>query len=637
MTKTSWKSLNLTSELQNALEASPHVQLASSVEELFELACGGKDRNFLEVKYDLPDGSTVSEVTVARVRNGIAANYVDPYMRRRDPDCMVIADDKPTDKPTFIEQFGQNFTDLRQETFDWLAGQELAMFAFRTGRAGMGDDALAVAPVNAAFFALGLALLQGIIREEDLPENFTPKTVIYVAPPFRHTYFNGKQMVVHNRTDSVHEIFSYNLYPGPSAKKGVYGSLIRLGAAEGWVTAHCSAVQVVTPYDNVLTIMHEGASGGGKSEMLEQPHRLPDGRMLKGRNLLTGEERYAEIPRMCELHPVCDDMALCHPNIQQKNGKLWLVDAENGWFVRVNHIAEYGADQDLEKLTARPPVPLLFLNIDAVPGSRALIWEHIEDEPGIPCPNPRVITPRSIVPNVVNEPVSVDIRSIGIRTPPCTREEPSYGIVGILHILPPALAWLWRLVAPRGFANPSIVGTQKMSSEGVGSYWPFTTGKRVDQANLLLRQIEETPRTRYVLIPNQHIGAWEMGFMPQWLARDYLARRGSARFKQGQIVPARCPLLGYALSSMRIEGVQVAHWFLEVNTQQEVGEEGYDQGAEILRNFFAEHVSQFLEPDLTSRGRQIIECCLQNGSVDDYEQLLPYSQQSGILPHNYQQ
>jgi len=226
------------------------------------------------------------------------------------------------------------------------------------------------------------------------------------------------------------------------------------------------------------------------------------------------------------------------------------------------------------------------------------------------------------VPGVVNEPVCVDVRSLGIRTPPCTRESPSYGILGLFHVLPPALAWLWRLATPRGFSNPSIVGTEKMSSEGVGSYWPFATGKRVKQANLLLEQIQNTPRTRYVLIPNQHIGAWEVGFMPQWLARDYLARRGSAKFRDDQIVPARCPLLGYALSTVRIEGVRVAHWFLEVNTQPEVGDETYDRGAAILRDFFHEHIREFLEPALSSLGRRIIECCLDDGTLSDYEDLL---------------
>ncbi len=39
----------------------------------------------------------------------------------------------------------------------------------------------------------------------------------------------------------------------------------------------------------------------------------------------------------------------------------------------------------------------------------------------------------------------------------CTRGRPTYGILGLFHLLPPALAWLWRLVSPRGHANPSIV------------------------------------------------------------------------------------------------------------------------------------------------------------------------------------
>src|SRR5690606_3504129 len=130
--------------------------------------------------------------------------------------------------------------------------------------------------------------------------------------------------------------------------------------------------------------------------------REPDGRMLLGRNMITGERRYLEVPRTCELRAVTDDMAMCHPELQQTSGKLTLIDAEDAWFMRVNHIAGYGADPFLERLTAEPPEPLLFLSIDAVPDSRALIWEHIEDAPGKPCPNPRVILPRHIVPGVVN-------------------------------------------------------------------------------------------------------------------------------------------------------------------------------------------------------------------------------------------
>jgi hypothetical protein len=162
-----------------------------------------------------------------------------------------------------------------------------------------------------------------------------------------------------------------------------------------------------------------------------------------------------------------------------------------------------------------------------------------------------------------------------------------------------------------------------MSSEGVGSFWPFATGRRVTQANLLLRQIQATPRTRHILVPNQHVGAWYTGFMPQWLAREYLARRGGARFRQDQIVPARCPLLGYAMRSMQIEGSLTAHWLLEVDTQPEVGQDGYDQGAQMLADFFERELRLFLEPDLDALGREIIDCCLDGGTLPDFERLLP--------------
>jgi hypothetical protein len=230
-----------------------------------------------------------------------------------------------------------------------------------------------------------------------------------------------------------------------------------------------------------------------------------------------------------------------------------------------------------------------------------------------------VVIPRRIIPGIVNEPVSVDIRSMGVRTPPCTREIPTYGIIGMFHILPPSLAWLWRLVAPRGHDNPSIVETEGMSSEGVGSYWPFATGRRVDQANLLFNQFRDNTATSYVLIPNQYIGAWKVGFMPQWIAREYLARRGNAKFRPEQIRKARSPLLGYTMHQLQIEGRMVARWFLQVDTQPEVGEEAYDIGAGILTNFFKDCLQDFLESDLDPLGRKIIDCCLQDGTIDDYE------------------
>ena len=608
------------------LESAPSVTVAGTVDELTELAVSqtGPD-GWHEVAYDVPGQGRVVEAKACRVKNGIAANYLDPYMRRRDPDCMVIGDERPTDKPTYSSRFGSNFDPVRQATIEWLKGQDLAVFGFVAGMPGKGTHALAICPANAGFFGMGLAMLQGILPLDALSKDFDPKAIIYVAPPFRHTHFDGKQIVVHNRLEGMHELFSYNLYPGPSAKKGIYGVLLTLGETEEWVTMHCSTVEVETPYESTIVISHEGASGGGKSEMLEQVHRQEDGSMLLGRNITNGESRTLTLPNSCSLHPITDDMALCHPSSQQKDdGKLSLMDAEDAWFVRVNHITQYGTDPHLEAKTLAPPAPLLFLNIDAVPGGTVLIWEHIMDSPGNPCPNPRVIIPRKSVDNVVEGEVQVDIRSFGVRCPPCTRENPSYGILGMFHILPPALAWLWRLVAPRGHANPSIVQTAGMSSEGVGSYWPFATGRMVDQANLLLSQIENTPSVRYILIPNQHIGAWETSFMPQWVTREYLARRGGAEFAEDRVIASRCPLLGWNPTNIVVEGRQIGAWFFEVDKQPEVGEGAYDQGAKMLQDFFHSELRQFMVDDLSPLGRRIIECCLDNGTAADYADLIQH-------------
>ena len=617
------KGIKVPDQIKDILNNAPKVHFFNTTDELIVAATNGADNATFEVKYDVPGKGEYVEAVVHKVSNGISANYTEAYMRRRDPNSMLIADDKPTDKTHYKDVFGKEFTDLRKETFDWLKGQELAVFLFWAGNYPVGAGGIAIAPANAGFFALGLAFLQKIMPIDELQEDFKLNSVIYVAPPFRHTHFDGKQRVVHNRLDDIHEIFSYNLYPGPSAKKGLYSVLLDEGEKEGWITTHCSTVQVINPYDNSTNFMHEGASGGGKSEMLQFVPREPNGQVKIGYNMVTGEERLINIPLVCTFNPVTDDMALCHPSYQKNNGKLTVADAENAWFIRVDGVNNYGDDPALERVTMNPPEPLLFLNIDTNPNGTAMIWNHIEDEPGKKCPNPRVIIPREDIHGVLKRPITIDVRSFGVRTPPTSKENPSYGILGIFHILPPALAWLWRLVSPRGHANPSITSDGSMASEGVGSYWPFATGQKVKQANLLLEQIINSPRVRYTLTPNQHIGMWKVGFKPQLLMREYLTRRGNAKLRSEQYQPARSSLLGYELNYLTIEGNKVPSRFLKVYKQDEVGEEGYDKGAEILYDFFRKELPQYLQPDLLPLGRQIIEACLNGASVEEYNQLLP--------------
>jgi len=166
-----------------------------------------------------------------------------------------------------------------------------------------------------------------------------------------------------------------------------------------------------------------------------------------------------------------------------------------------------------------------------------------------------------------------------------------------------------------------------MESEGVGSYWPFATGKRVIHANMLLKQIIETPRTTFTLVPNQNIGVWNVGFKPQLIMREYLTRRGVAKLRSDQYQPARCPLLGYELNYLTIEGSKIPSRFLKVFNQVEVGFEGYDAGAELLQKFFKEELQKFLQDDLLHTGKRIIDACLSNASIDEYNQIVPMSYQ----------
>lgn len=107
--------------------------------------------------------------------------------------------------------------------------------------------------------------------------------------------------------------------------------------------------------------------------------------------------------------------------------------------------------------------------------------------------------------------------------------------------------------------------------------------------------------------------------MGQWIAREFIAHRGGAKFSKDQTSPARCPLLGYSLKPIMVEGRMIGPWFLEVDKQPEVGETAYDAGAEILEEFFHRELRGFLDTDLHPLGSKIIDCCLNGGTLADYE------------------
>jgi hypothetical protein len=197
--------------------------------------------------------------------------------------------------------------------------------------------------------------------------------------------------------------------------------------------------------------------------------------------------------------------------------------------------------------------------------------------------------------------------------------------MGMLQVVPVSIAWLWRLVSPRGFRNPSIAGADADSglrAEGVGSYWPFCTGRRVTQANLLLAQMLACPNTLNILIPNQHIGAWRVDFMGEWIAREVLARQGGS-VPLRQLVPAHCPLFGYSLDEMELDGRPVPRCLLRPELQPELGPEGCGTGAKLLSDFFREQLPQLDCAGLDLLGREIIALAMRGAPLEEYLALTP--------------
>ena len=79
------------------------------------------------------------------------------------------------------------------------------------------------------------------------------------------------------------------------------------------------------------------------------------------------------------------------------------------------------------------------------------------------------------------------------------------------------------------------------------------------------------------------------------------------------------------MQSVKVDGNQLKKGLLQVQYQPEVGLGAYDQGAEILTDFFKREVKKYLVDDLHPLGRRIIECCLDDGKVSDYLEFLPMS------------
>ena len=58
-----------------------------------------------------------------------------------------------------------------------------------------------------------------------------------------------------------------------------------------------------------------------------------------------------------------------------------------------------------------------------------------------------------------------------------------------------------------------------------------------------------------------------------------------------------------------------------------MGTEGYDAGAAILQKFFKEELQNYLNDGLLQTGKRIIDACLSNANVEEYNEIVPMSYQ----------
>ncbi len=112
-----YKKWKLPSRVHALLDSGKSISVAETRKDLFEFAVGEAKDGCFEVGYDIDGIGYLREVIVTKCNNGIVINYIEEYMRRRDPDCLLVADEKETDKKKYEDEFGERFDAVRDATF----------------------------------------------------------------------------------------------------------------------------------------------------------------------------------------------------------------------------------------------------------------------------------------------------------------------------------------------------------------------------------------------------------------------------------------------------------------------------------------------------------------------------------------
>ena len=387
----------------------------------------------------------------------------------------------------------------------------------------------------------------------------SPAPSSYVAPPFRHTHFDGKQVVVHNRCEELPRGLRLQPLSRPLAPRRAFTRCCSTSASRrAGSAATRSAALVETPYENETVFMHEGASGGGKSEMLEDFHRErgrpPAARYAHGdgRKILpdTWRER-------ASIHPICRRYGLRAQELPGSGERQAAHRRRRGRLVPAygRHDMPTVTTRSMRRICIHPSEPLVFFNMDGVPGATCLIWEHVKDSNGKPCSEPARRSFRARwSSNIVPDAEPVDGRCAQLRRAHAAvyrESSPNYGVMGMLQVMPPSIAWLWRLVSPRGFKNPSIADTNAgggLKSRGRRLLLAVRHGPQASRRRICCSSRScAAPKTTERADPepaHRRLSCWIHGRVG--LAR--IPRAPQRRVvREKHLTPARCPLFGYAL------------------------------------------------------------------------------------------
>jgi len=71
----------------------------------------------------------------------------------------------------------------------------------------------------------------------------------------------------------------------------------------------------------------------------------------------------------------------------------------------------------------------------------------------------------------------------------------------------------------------------------------------------------------------------------------------------------------------RLDGAPV---FLHVDTQRELGPDGYENASQQWKEFFKRELKPFLTDELDPLGRKIIEACMNDATQEEYWKLIPH-------------